>query len=196
MRKMSDKTKKPRQSRLKVGPIMQKVLLLLAGGVALGLSGRPDAYFRIVGAVAREWRNLNQRALHDAVRKLYQSKLITYQEQSDGTVSLTLTDGGTSRILRYRLDDMKIKRPARWDRIWRLVMFDIPETKKQGRDALAAKLKQLGFYPLQKSVFIFPYDCKNEVDFIVELFELRPYVRLFLVHETDIDLHLLKTFRL
>ena len=53
---------------------------------------------------------------------------------------------------------------------WRIVIFDIPEKFKKAREALRMKLKELGFLELQKSVFIFPYECEDEINFIVEVF--------------------------
>ena len=109
---------------------------------------------------------------------------------------MTLTSNGKKKVIQYNLDSIKIQKPGRWDRLWRLVIFDIPEEERRGRNALAAKLKELGFYPLQKSVFIHPYECKNEIDFIVEIFNLRPYVRFFIVKETDIEPDLRNRFNL
>jgi len=183
-------------TRLKIGPVMQKVLLLVEGGLILGLTKRPDKYFKVVKKISKEWQKINERSLRTAIQKLYQSKLIDFKEKSDGTVSMTLTDNGKKKIIQFNLDLIEIKKPKQWDRLWRLVIFDIPEEERRGRNALAVKLKELGFYPLQKSVFIHPYECKNEVDFIVELFNLRPYVRLFTIKETDIELDLRNKFNL
>src|SRR3989339_427719 len=58
------------------------------------------------------------------------------------------------------------------------------------------KLKELGFYELQKSVWICPYNCKNQIDFIIELFGLREYVRFAVVDSIDNELHLKKIFNL
>lgn len=183
-------------SRFKIGPVGRKILLLLATGLALGLTHRPDQYFRIIKSASREWRRINRQSLHEAIRKLYQSKLIDYKENDDGTVSLVLTENGKNKTLRYNLDEIKIKKPARWDGLWRLVIFDVPENLREGRNALADKLKELGFYPLQKSVFIYPFECRDEVDFIVEIFNLRPYVRFLIVKKADIDLDLKHKFKL
>lgn len=171
----------------KIGPVMQKALLLLEGGLILGLTRRPDSYFKVLKKISKEWQKINERALRSAIRKLYQSRLIDYKENKDGTIAMTLTSSGKKKVVRFNLDSMKIKKPRYWDRLWRLVIFDIPEEKRQGRRALAAKLRELGFYPVQKSVFIYPFECKNEIDFITEIFNLRPYVRLFIVKETDIE---------
>ena len=90
---------------------------------------------------------------------------------------------------------MKIK-GENWDGKWRLVVFDVPEKLKKGRNALREKLKKIGFYELQKSVFVFPYKCKDEVDFIVEFFNLRKYVRFGVLESIDNELDLKKVFDL
>lgn len=179
-----------------IGPVGKKVLLLLFGGLALSLTHRPDAYFRVVKGIAKEWKKINNRSLRESIRKLYQSKIIDYKENNDGTVKLVLTEGGRKRAVVYNLDKIEIKKPLMWDRLWRVVTFDIPEDNKKGRMALAKKLKEVGFYPMQKSVFIHPYECKNEVDFIVEIFELAPYVRFLRVKDIDIGLDLKDRFHL
>lgn len=183
-------------SKLKIGSTMKKILLFFEGGVALSLTRRPDAYFRILKNISKEWKEINRRTLREAIRKLYQSKLIDYKENKDGTVTLVLTEEGKNRVLRYNLDKIEIKKSAKWDGLWRVVIFDVPESLRRGREALAFKLKQLGFYPLQKSVFIYPYECKDEIDFIIEIFNLRPYVRFMIVKKIDIDLDLKDKFKL
>ena len=90
---------------------------------------------------------------------------------------------------------MKIKENL-WDGKWRTVIFDIPEKLKSARNALRDKLKEVGFHELQKSVFVFPYECKDEIDFIIEFFNLRQYVRYGIFDFIDNDLHLRKTFNL
>ncbi len=174
---------------------MQKALLLLEGGLALTFSGRPGASAKVVEGIAAEWHKINRRALSEAIRVLYESKLIDYREKSDGTVSVAITQAGHTKHLMYNWDAIKIKMPSRWDHLWRMVIFDIPESKKRARDALAQKLSALGFYPMQKSVFIHPYPCWDEVDFLIEHFDVRPFVRMVLVKETDIDLHLRDIFK-
>ena len=179
-----------------LGPASKKVLLLLEAGLVLSLTRRPDHYFRVLKKASKEWKKINERYLRETIKRLYQSKLIDYKEDNDGTVMLTLSEKGKSRILKYDIDKIEIKKPARWDKLWRLVVFDIPEDKNLGRKALAAKLKELGFYPMQKSVFIYPYECKDEIDFITEIFELSPYVRFLRVKDIDIELDLKERFYL
>ena len=175
--------------------IQQKIILLLLGGVALGLVASPLGQLRIRRELSREWKKINQKHLKEEIRNLYRSKLVSIKQNNDGTSTLTLTDKGKVRALTYRFDDMKIKR-EKWDGQWRLVIFDIPEDLRKARDALRFKLRDLGFCELQKSVFVFPYECKNEIDFIVEFFQIRPYVRYGILRLIDNDLHLRKIFHL
>ncbi len=58
-----------------------------------------------------------------------------------------------------------------WDGRWHLLIFDIPEKKRHYRDRLRRDLLMLGFYQLQKSVWLFPYDV------LKYLYELLPGFR-------------------
>ena len=180
----------------RLGPKAKKILLLLETGVVLSLTRRPDIYFSILKKTAKEWKKINERNLRDAIRRLYKSKLIDYKENKDKTVTIILSEKGKKRILKYDLDKIQIKKPFQWDKLWRLMAFDIPEDKKPGRTALVAKLKELGFYPMQKSVYIHPYECKDEINFVAEIFNLAPYVRFLRVKDVDIELDLKNRFRL
>jgi DNA-binding transcriptional regulator PaaX len=59
-----------------------------------------------------------------------------------------------------------------------MIAFDIPDKCKKGRDAVRYRMKIGGFYELQESLFLYPYDCWKEIKLLVELFKLEKYVRL------------------
>jgi len=188
--------RKKANRKIRIGPVAHKILLLLSTGIALGLSGRPDYYFRILRSASKEWKKINQRSLREAVKKLYKSDLVDYRENDDDTIMLLSNENGGKRLLEYNLDKLVIKKPKRWDGHWRIVIFDIPESKKQARDALVFKLKQLGLYQLQKSVYVYPYNCEDEIDFIAEVFEIKSHVRFLIANYLDIALDLKQEFKL
>jgi DNA-binding transcriptional regulator PaaX len=103
-------------------------------------------------------------------------KLVEIKKETDDKITIQITKNGRKRLLEYNIDDLKIKIPKKWDKKWRIVSFDIPEKQKKAREALRHKLKELDFFPLQKSLFIFPYPCKNEIDFIAGIFQIENYV--------------------
>jgi len=178
------------------GEIQQKVLLLLLGGLALGLSGSPKKYFQIIKGIKEGWREIDNRALRRAIRGLYQSKLISEKQNSDGTITMILTDQGKKKALTYNLDKMEIKKPGQWDKKWRVVLFDIPNNRKRIRDALRYHLKNLGFYEFQESVFVHPYDCKDEIDYLIEFYDIRKFVRFIIAEEIDNELDLKYHFKI
>ena len=92
-----------------------------------------------------------------------------------------MTKEGENKALRFKIDEMEIKKPPKWDGEWRIVIFDIPDRFKKAREALRNKLKDLGFLKLQESVFVFPYECEDEINFITEVFLVRPFVRFMRV---------------
>jgi|SRR3989344_1857669 len=114
----------------------------------------------------------DQYRINQAMKRLRGKKLVRVYEKG-GKEVVEITEAGKRKVLEYSLDDMKLKVPKKWDGWWRIVMFDIPQTKKSARDAISFKIKELGMYPIQKSVFVFPYACKNEIDFIGEIFGVR-----------------------
>jgi CRISPR-associated endonuclease Cas2 len=49
----------------------------------------------------------------------------------------------------------------RWDKRWRIVIFDIPETRRALRERVRRLVREFGFLKLQDSVWVFPYDCEE-----------------------------------
>ena len=188
--------KNQNNKRLQLGPVAKKIILLLSTGACLSLTKRPNQYFRLLKLARKEWDKINNESLHEAIRNLYLFKIIDYRENSDGAVNIILTVNGRKKSLEYNLDKMEIKKPLKWDGLWRMVIFDIPENKKPARNALSFKLRKLGFYPLQKSVYIHPFDCKEEIDFINGIFEVGEYVRFIIAKDIDVALKLQKYFKL
>lgn len=158
-------------------PTKQKVLLLLAAGVFLGLSRSPRHQRYILKITIKIWKEIDRQYLYRIIREFHQNRLISYAERDDGTIDIVLTEEGKKRALSFQIDRIKIERPIKWGGKWSLVTYDIPEKKKPAREALREKLKELGFYEWQKSVFIFPFPCRDEIDSLIEFFEIRPHVR-------------------
>ena len=179
-----------------VGITQQKILILLAGGVALGFSRSPQQYSKVMHLIGKEWRQLNRHSILHAIRSLYHSKLIEEKKNKDGSITLVLSEKGAGRVLRYTIDDMKIKKPKIWDKKWRFVAFDIPEYQKKVRDVLRFYFRQIGFREFQKSIFLIPYPCEDEVEFIIEYFQARPYVRMIVADSFDNELHWKEKFNL
>ena len=176
--------------------MQKKILLLLYGGFSLGLAGSPGKQLKVLKEIGEEWEAINRKALRQALRGLYQSQLVDIREKEKGRVEMVLSKQGKRKVLSFKLDTLSIKKPARWDGKWRIVCFDIPESEKKAREALRFHLRRLGFYPLQKSMFVVPYFCEDELDFLIEYHNLRPHVWQITAEDLDNALHLKDIFHL
>lgn len=76
---------------------------------------------------------------------------------------LELTKKGKKYLRKKPWDDIKIKRPQKWDGKWRIIIFDIPEKMRHQRNVIRDKLKALDFYKIQLSVYVYPFECSKEV---------------------------------
>lgn len=57
-------------------------------------------------------------------------------------------------LLEY--EDLALPEPKKWDGKWRVIAFDIPQDFFKARRALSLKLRELGCYHYQNSVFVYP----------------------------------------
>lgn len=114
--------------------------------------------------------------------------------KGDDYYSLTLL--GHKRANRYKLSTIKITQQKQWDGLWRLVMFDIPEEKKMTRRAVNLALKKLGCVQYQKSVFITPFPCIKEIDFVGECFDIRKHIRIITAREVEGVEQIKKVFKI
>ena len=134
--------------------------------------------------------------MHRAIRSLYESHLVEEKENRDGTTTLILNENGKRKALRFNIDKLEISKPNKWDGKWRIVMFDIPEKLKRLRESLRMHFREIGLVELQKSVLVFPYPCIKEIEFILEFYNARRYVRFILAERVDNEIHLKKKFNL
>ena len=133
-------------------PIKQKIVLLLLAGVTLCLNRSPRTHLRIIKNIPRAWKNIDRSVLYRTLHEFHNERLVDFNQQSDGSTIITLTEKGEKFALRFKIDEISIPIPVHWDKKWRIVIFDIPEKHKGAREALRIKLSELGFIQFQKSV--------------------------------------------
>lgn len=121
------------------------------------------------------------------VLKNLEKKAIISLEKKDGEINVRLKNGWTVETLKYSLKpllEFKKKKKA-WDGRWFLVFFDVPEIQRNKRDHLRRFLKQIGFYQYQQSVYLFPYNCKKEVELIKKIVEGAKYMSYVVADEIE-----------
>ncbi len=191
-----DRKKKKKGAKRIYSPTKMKILLLLQAGVALSFAGTLPKQFRILGELADEWKDVERTYLSRIIREFYTDRLVSMTENEDGTITAVLTEKGKKRVITFNFSRMEVKVPEVWDGLWHMVIFDIPEKYKTARLSLRDKLLALGFFQCQKSVYIHPFSCADEVDFISNFFEVGRYVRYGVMTHITNEAELLLRFNL
>ena len=89
-----------------------------------------------------------------------------------GQLHISLTKEGKEKAKKYAIDSLEIKKTKSWDNQWHLLIFDISDKHKIKREALRGKIKELGLFQLQKSVWAYPYEFFKEADTLRDFFGL------------------------
>ena len=112
----------------------------------------------------------------------------------DGRGYLRLTSDGKRALRQMELADFKTKKPRRWDKKWRVIIFDIKEQKHSLRDKIRNTLVCIGFKRLQHSVWVYPYDCEDLITLLKADFRIGKDVLYLIVDKVENDTFLKKEF--
>ena len=91
---------------------------------------------------------------------------------------------------------MQIGKKKKWDRKWRLVIFDIPERRRSVRMRLRKFMVSCGFERLQDSVWAYPYDCEDLIALVKAEFRIGADALYLIVEQMEHDKHLREHFHL
>ncbi len=120
-------------------------------------------------------KNYERERVRQALRTLHKRRLVEYIERGQKTY-IKATENGKKYIRQFEIDTLSLPQQE-WDKKWRMILFDIPEQKGRARRAFQKRLQSLGCFPLQKSVFIYPYACQDEIDFLASFWEVHLCIR-------------------
>lgn len=136
--------------------------------VALGEKLSPDFY--------------NNRQVTQAFSGLRRYRFVRHVREKGGS-AYSLTPKGETRLRNIVIDDIELKAQKNWNGKWYLVMYDLPIRFKKARNAFRWKLKNLGFFQFQKSVWVYPYPCEEEILFVADFFGVRKHIEILEVNK-------------
>ena len=129
-----------------------------------------------------------------ALGRLAAKGLVSFEEK-DGKRYARITEKG-ERLLQMETERTTIAKKRKWDRRWRVVIFDVPEKRKSVRAGLRRFMSEYGFVRLQDSVWIYPYDCEDLIALAKANFRVGADVLYMIVERLERDKHLREHFAL
>lgn len=168
---------------------------LVVGGAVYVAATSPYFTLNLIRNFKNKDRYSNKR-IYNAFYQLRKEGCIKI-ERKNHQVLISLTEKGKKKAGRFQIDSLKINKPKKWDGKWRIVIFDIVQLESLKRNAFRRKLQELGFRPLQKSVWIHPFQCQDEIKLLRDFFGLtRKDIQLITAESIEDDAYLKKTFKL
>lgn len=160
------------------GEIAKKILKgMLIGGAFVVACSSPAFAVKAPSLIIEEIQyRFALKKRRDERRKYYNSfyylkkKGFLKMEYRGKQLYVYLSKEGKKLAQKYSIDDLVINKPKKWDHRWRILMFDVEEKHRIRRDALRGKLKELGLFQLQKSVWVCPYHFEKEVEVLRNFF--------------------------
>ncbi len=156
--------------------------VIAAGSIIVGTEIIPSLAMILVNTV-KLWKEVNKSDLGKIIKRLEKQEMLAIREKGN-KVSIEITEKGKNRLLQYDFENLERKSKKR-DGKWRLIVFDVPESKKKNRDAFRKKLLQIGCIRLQDSVFVNAFPCKDEVDFLCHYLEISGFVTLLVIAKIE-----------
>lgn len=148
-----------------VRTISEAVLITLcAVGVLTTAVVAPNAV-QVFGKIPFFRKLLDKPTRHQIPRSL-NSLIIRRLVRKNREGYYEITEKGRKYVDRLMLRGLPWVHPRLWDRKWRMLIFDVPEGVRIRRDTLRNYLIQLGFVPLQQSVWIYPFPCEMAMDIL------------------------------
>ena len=115
--------------------------------------------FQAIPRIAGDKYKLKYRA-ETAAGRLVQKGLARFVTRK-GIRCIELTEKGSRTLVIERAKYALDTRYKRWDKRYRLVMFDVPHYRRNVRDRLRRMMRECGFLQVQKSVWVYPHDCEE-----------------------------------
>ena len=179
------------KEKLKIGKLQRQILLAvgMVGFLAVGLLA-PN----VLGALAK-MGILPTRRQDEVIKKsrdlLIRRGLLEYRSQK-----LSLTKKGERVMRDYERTNFHLPAPKIWDRKWRVLIFDISESKKYLRDKVRSTLIAVGFFRLQDSVWIYPYACEDFITLLKADFKIGKELLYMIVDSLEHDQSIKEHFNL
>jgi len=183
-----------RKKKIKVAKIILKTITI-TGVVSMAVLA-PNALQALDIFYDKNKRKYNKKQyVNKNIERLKTRGYIEFKNRN-GKIFVNLTEKGKEKLLKYQLGEIVIKKPKKWDHKWRIIAFDIKESRRGTRDILRKELINLGFVKLQNSVWVYPYECENVVIMLKSYLKTGKDILYVIAEKIENDKWLKKEFQL
>ena len=165
--------------------------LAAAAGVVAVAAMAPNALklFKLVPSLRRSLRKSNRPAERIAQTFYYLKRRGYVKLLPKGSdVFVELTQAGKKRLLEMNFENLTVPKMPKWDGKWWFALADIPTKEhKNQADSLRRKIRRLGLYPLQRTVWAYPYDPTEQIAFVAGRLHIDRFVTVLRADKVEED---------
>ncbi|KKT82392.1 MAG: hypothetical protein UW79_C0007G0014 [Candidatus Yanofskybacteria bacterium GW2011_GWA2_44_9] len=170
----------------------------LAGACLIALGTHPRGAEIVIRLLSKEAKKreykLKRQEFNKMLWYLRKKKYVEILDQEEEGIRVRITAKGEEKVKRFDFDNLKLEKPKEWDRKWRIVIFDIPDKRKVARNIFRDKLREMGFVMIQKSVWVSPWDCIDEILFLRTFLNIKSGVSIIVGEAVDEEFRLMRKF--
>ena len=165
------------------------VLAVIAAAGIVTLSAITPNIFTALNQLYKTGKKINkkqkERIVSQTLHYLKKSGKIS-MARNTADIAITITQLGEKQLQETVFESLQIKRPRHWNGHWWQAAADIPtKTHRAAADALRYKLKIMGFFPLQKTLWYYPFDPRKELQFVIDRYDVNKFVTVMEILRMD-----------
>lgn len=168
------------------------ILITLATAGILTIAVLAPNVIQVLKPFLKDKKYNKKHYINQKIKKLEKDGLLKVLNKN-GKKFAELTEKGKKKLLYLKL---KEKKEGKWDGKWRVVVFDVWENARSKRNTLRKEIKDYGFIQLQRSVWIYPYECSDFIELLKTDLSFGKNIRYMIVDKLDYDEALRKYFKL
>lgn len=174
--------------------VSQILLAVIAGAGILTLAVVAPNIFGALGRISRmtksgkHWsREEKKTKIKNAFYYLKRSGLIKLTGRG-GETKVEVTAKGQEQLASLHFKSLQVPKTKVWDGDWWLVAADIPtKDYRWAADMFRRKLKDMGFFTLQRTLWFYPFNPIGEIQFVAEQFGIQKYITVMEVVRIDVE---------
>jgi DNA-binding transcriptional regulator PaaX len=177
--------------------VQQAVLATIAMAGVISIAVVAPNTLHLLKPLITDKKSLSDRtrSTRSAFSRLLKAGYIRLEPTPKGRM-VRLTAKGLQALAPFSRPGVKLKKPKKWDGKWRILTFDIKEARRSTRDNMRRMLMHIGFFPLQRSVWVYPYDCEDIIILLKADFKIGKDVIYIIADHIENDAALKKFFDL
>lgn len=138
----------------------QKLILKLLGGKKA--ISREELKYQATEMISEDFQGSSKPdyAVSRVLKNLIETGLAE-ELPSDNEDYLRITNEGKKKLTLEEISGSTSPIPATWDGLWRIIILDLSEDRKNEREALRYLLKKAGFKCVKNTVWVSPYPFEH-----------------------------------